>query len=65
MHRVVCLQSWQGHITGARLEGHRVCHDALVANHGIQLTVVNVPILAQVDIGHAIEGQTLQVPNEV
>ena len=65
VHGVVGLQSGQGHVTGARLEGHWVCHYALVANHSIQLAVVNVPVLAQVDVGHAVEGQTLQVPDEV
>lgn len=65
MHGVVGLKRGQGHIARARLEGHRVCHDAPVADHGVQFAVVDVAVLAQVNVGHAIEGQTLQVANEV
>lgn len=65
VHGVIGLQGGQGHIARARLEGNRICHDAPVADHGVQFAVVNVAVLAQVNVGHAIEGQTLQVSNEV
>lgn len=65
VHGVVGLQGGQGHVARAWLEGHRVCHNAPVADHCVQFAVVNVAIFAQVNVGHAIEGQTLQVSNEV
>lgn len=65
VHGVVGLKRGQGHIARSGLEGHRVCHDAPVADHGIQFAVVDVAVLAQVNVGHAIERQTLQVSNEV
>lgn len=65
VHGVVGLQSSEGHITGAGLEGDRVSNDVLEANHGIELTVINVTIFTEVYVGHAIEGETLEVANEV
>lgn len=65
MHGVVSLQRAEGHIAGARLEGHGVSDYVLEADHGIQLTVVDVSILAQVNVGHAVEHQALKVADEV
>ncbi|KAG7257128.1 LOW QUALITY PROTEIN: hypothetical protein CRUP_007885 [Coryphaenoides rupestris] len=65
VHGVVGLQRGQRHEAGARAEGHGVGHDALVADDGVQLAVVDVAVLAQVDVGHAVERQALQVPDEV
>lgn len=65
VHGVVGLQSSECHITGAGLEGDRVSDDALEANHGIELTVINVPVFAEVYVGHAVEGEALKVADEV
>lgn len=65
VHGVVGLQGGQGHVAGARLEGDRVGDDALEADHGVELAVVNVAVLAEVYVGHAVEGEALQVPDEV
>lgn len=65
MHGVVGLQSSEGHIAGARLEGDGVSNDVLEANHGIELTVINVTVFTEVNVGHAIEGEALEVANEV
>lgn len=65
VHGVVGLQRGQRDEAGARSESDRVGHDALVADDGVELAVVNVAVLAQVDVGHAVERQALQVPDEV
>lgn len=65
MHGVVGLQGGQRHVAGARLEGDRVGDDALEADHGVELAVIDVAVLAEVYVGHAVEGEALQVPDEV
>lgn len=65
MHGIVGLQSSKRHIAGARLEGDGVSNDVLEANHGIELTVINVTVFTKVYVGHAIEGEALEVANEV
>ena len=65
MHGVVGLQRGQRDEAGARAEGHGVGHDALVADHGVELTVVDVAVLAQVDVGHAVQRQALKVADEI
>lgn len=65
MHRVVGLQSGEGHIAGARLEGDGVGDDALESNHGIQLTVVDISVFTEVYVGHTIKGEALKVANKV
>lgn len=65
VHGVVGLQGGQGHVAGARLEGDRVSDDALEADHGVELAVIDVAVLAEVYVGHAVEGEALQVPDEV
>lgn len=65
VHGVVGLQSGEGHVAGAGLEGDRISDDVLESNHGIELTVINVAVFTEVYVGHAIEGEALEVPNEV
>jgi len=65
MHGVVGLQRGQRDETGARAEGDGVSHDALIANNSIELAVVDVAVLAQVDVGHAIQRQALKVADEI
>lgn len=65
MHGVVGLQGGERHVAGARLEGDGVGDDVLEADHGVELAVVDVAILAQVNVRHAVEGQALEVPDEV
>lgn len=65
MHGVVGLQRGQRDETGARAEGDRVRHDALIADNSIELTVVDVAVLAKVDVGHAIQRQALEVADEI
>lgn len=65
MHGVVGLQRGKCDETGARAEGDGVRHDALVANNSVELAVVDVAVLAQVDVGHAIQRQALKVADEV
>ncbi len=65
MHGVVGLQSSEGHIAGTRLEGDGVGDDVLEANHGIEITVINVTVFTEVHVGHAIEGEAQEVANEV
>lgn len=65
VHGVVGLQRGQRDEAGARAEGDGVGHDALVADDGVELAVVDIAVLAQVDVGHAVERQALQVADEV
>lgn len=65
MHGVVGLQSGEGHIAGARLERDRVSDDVLEADHGVQLAVIDVTVFTEVYVGHAIEGEALEVADEV
>lgn len=65
VHGVIRLKRAERHVAGARLEGHRVGDDVLEADHGVQLAVVDVAVLAQVDVGHAVKHQALQVADEV
>lgn len=65
MHGVVGLQSSEGHVAGAGLESDRVGDDVLEADHGIEFTVINVTVFTEVYVGHAIEGEALEVANEV
>lgn len=65
MHGVVGLQRGQCDETGAWAEGHWVSHDALIANNSVELAVVNVAVLAQVDVGHAVQRQALKVADEI
>lgn len=65
MHGVVGLQSSEGHVAGARLEGDGVGDYVLVADHGIELAVIDIAVFTQVYVGHAVEGEALEVADEV
>lgn len=65
MHGVVGLQRGQSDEAGARAEGDGVGHYALIADNGIELAVVDVAVLAQVDVGHAVQRQALKVADEI
>lgn len=65
VHEVVGLQSSEGHVAGARLEGDWVGNDVLEANHGVELTVIDVTIFTEVYVGQAVEGEALEVADEV
>ena len=65
VHGIVGLQSSKSHIAGARLEGDRISNNVLEANHGIEFTVINVTVFTEVYVSHAIEGEALEVANEV
>lgn len=65
MHGVVGLQCGQRDKAGARAEGDGVSHNALIANNSIELAVVDVAILAQVNVGHAVQRQALKVTDEI
>jgi len=65
MHGVVGLQRGQRDETGARAERDGVSHDALVADYGVQLAVVDVAVFAEVNVGHAVERQALKVADEI
>lgn len=65
MHGVVGLQRGQRDEAGARAEGDGVGHDALIADNSIELAVVDVAVLAQVNVGHAVQCQALEVADEI
>lgn len=65
MHGVVGLQSSEGHIAGARLECDGVGDDVFEADHGVELAVVDVAVFTEVYVGHAVEGEALEVTDEV
>lgn len=65
VHGVVSLQSGEGHVAGARLERDGVGDDVLEADHGVELAVIDVAVLTEVYVGHAVEGEALEVADEV
>lgn len=65
MHGVIGLKCGQRDEAGARAEGDGVGHDALVADDRVELAVVDVAVLAQVDVGHAVQRQALEVADEI
>lgn len=65
MHGVVGLQGSEGHIAGAGLERDGVGDDVLEADHGIEFAVIDIAVFTEVYVGHAIEGEALEVANEV
>lgn len=65
MHRVVGLQRGQRDEAGARAEGDRVGHNALIADDGVELAVVDVAVLAEVDVRHAVQRQALKMADEI
>lgn len=65
MHGVVRLQRGQRDEAGARAEGDGVGHDTLIADNSVELAVVDVAVLTQVDVGHAVQRQALEVADEI
>lgn len=59
VHGSVGLQGGQAQVAALRLEGHRVGDDEAHAEAGVQLAEVDVPILAHVDVLHAVELEAL------
>lgn len=64
MHGGVGLQRGQAQVASLGFEGHRVGNDGAHPETCVQLAVVDVAILAQVDVQQAIEPQALQVADE-
>lgn len=60
MHGVVGLQRGQAQVAGFALEGHGVGDDVAHAKAGVELAEVDVPVLAHVDVLHAVELETLR-----
>lgn len=59
VHRGIGLQSGQAQVAALGLEGHGVGYDEAHAEAGVQLAEVDVPVLAHVDVLHAVELQAL------
>lgn len=59
VHGGVGLQGGQAQVAALRLEGHRVGDDEAHAEVGVQLAEVDVPVLAHVDVLHAVELEAL------
>lgn len=64
MHGCVSLQGGQAQVAALSLECHRVSYNVAETEACLQLAVVNVAVLAQVDVEHPIEHEALQVPDE-
>lgn len=60
VHGGVGLQSGQAQVAALRLEGYGVGNDEAHAKAGVQLTEVDVPIFAHVDVLHAVELEALR-----
>lgn len=59
MHCGISLQSGQAQVAALGLEGHWVGGDEPHAKMGVELTEVDVPILAHVYVLHAIKFEAL------
>lgn len=55
VHGGVGLQRGQTQVAALGLEGHRVSDDGSDAEASVQLTVINVSILTQVNVEHAVK----------
>lgn len=64
MHGRVGLQRGQTQVAALGFEGHGVCDDGAHPKACIKLAVVNVAVLAQVYVEHAVELEALQVADE-
>lgn len=65
VHGGVGLQGGEGQVAGLRLKSYRIGHNVPHAEPGVQLAVGDVPILALVQIEHPVEGERLQMADEV
>lgn len=64
VHGGVGLQRGQAQVATLGFEGHRVGDDGAHAEACVQLAVVDVAVLAQVDVEQAVEPEALQVADE-
>lgn len=60
MHGGVGLQSGQAQVTALGFEGHWVSNDVAQAEAGVEFAEVDVPVLAHVDVLHAVELKALR-----
>lgn len=60
VHCGIGLKSGQAQVAALGLEGHRVGDDESHAKMSVELTEVNVSVLAHVDVLHAIELEALR-----
>ncbi|TNN54106.1 hypothetical protein EYF80_035665 [Liparis tanakae] len=65
VHGGVRLQSGQRQVAAFRSKRHRVGDDVAHAEAGVQLAVGDVAVLALVEVGQPVEGQALEVADEV
>lgn len=65
MHGSVGLQSGEGQVAGLGQKGDGVGDDVPQAESSVQLAVGDVSVLALVQIQHPVEGERLQVTDEV
>lgn len=64
MHGGVGLQGRQAQVTALGFERHGVCDDGTLAEACVELAVIDVAVLAQVDVEHAVKLEALQVTDE-
>ena len=57
MHGCVGLQGGQAQIAAFGFEGDRVRDNGTNPKAGIELAIINVAILAQVDVEHAVKSE--------
>lgn len=65
VHGGVGLQGGQRHVGAAAAEGNGVGHDGAAAEAGVELAGADVAVLAQVEVGAAVEEQSAEVAQEV
>lgn len=64
VHGRVGLQGGQAQVTALGFEGHGVSDDGAHAEARVELAVIDVAVLAQVDVEHAVKLEALQVTDE-
>ena len=65
MHGSVGLQRREGQVAGLGYESDRIGHNVPHAESSIQLAEGDVPVLALVQVQHPVEGEGLQVADEI
>lgn len=64
MHGCISLQGGQAQVAALSLECHRVSYNVAETKACLQLAIVNVTVLAQVDVEHPIEHEALEMADE-
>lgn len=59
VHRGVCLQRSQRQVTSFTSKSYRVGDDVAHAETGVELAIGDVTVLALVEVGHAVDHQSL------